>query len=83
MLRPNNILPVNEELESNLKQEYEQMIRGEDAIPSVTSASSRGDLNDSIDLHTSRIRRFGPNNRDTNRSGRKFTEEELMKQIRD
>ena len=83
LLRPNNILPVNEELESNLKQEYEQMIRGEDAIPSVTSASSRGDLNDSIDLHTSRIRRFGPNNRDTNRSGRKFTEEELMKQIRD
>jgi hypothetical protein len=28
-------------------------------------------------------RRFGLNNRDTNRSGRKFTEEELMKQIRD
>ena len=30
-----------------------------------------------------RVRRFGLNNRDTNRSGRKFTEEELMKQIRD
>lgn len=29
------------------------------------------------------VRRFGLNNRDTNRSGRKFTEEELMKQIRD
>ncbi len=28
-------------------------------------------------------RRFGLRNRDTNRSGRKFTEEELMKQIRD
>lgn len=30
-----------------------------------------------------RVRRFGLGNRDTNRSGRKFTEEELMKQIRD
>ena len=29
------------------------------------------------------IRRFGPNNRDTNRQGRKFTEEELMETIRD
>ena len=29
------------------------------------------------------IRRFGLKNRDTNRSGKKFTEEELMKQIRD
>ena len=28
-------------------------------------------------------RKFGPDNRDTNRSGRIFTEEELMKQIRD
>lgn len=28
-------------------------------------------------------RRYGANNRDTNRSGKKFTEEELMKQIRD
>ena len=30
-----------------------------------------------------RARRFGLGNRDTNRSGRKFTEEELMEQIRD
>ena len=30
-----------------------------------------------------RVRRFGLGNRDTNRSGRKFTEEELMEQIRD
>jgi len=29
------------------------------------------------------VRRFGPNNRDTNRQGRKFTEEELMETIRD
>ncbi len=29
------------------------------------------------------VRRFGLKNRDTNRSGRKFTEEELMEQIRD
>ena len=29
------------------------------------------------------IKRFGVNNRDTNRSGKKFTEEELIKQIRD
>ena len=29
------------------------------------------------------IRRFGPNNRDTNRQGRRFTEEELMETIRD
>ena len=28
-------------------------------------------------------RRFGPNNRDTNRQGRRFTEEELMETIRD
>ena len=29
------------------------------------------------------VKRFGVNNRDTNRSGKKFTEEELIKQIRD
>lgn len=29
------------------------------------------------------VRRFGPNNRDTNRQGRKFTEAELMETIRD
>ncbi len=81
LLRPNTILPVNEELESNLKQEYEQMLRGDEAIPSFSG--SRGDLNDSIDLKTRRIRRFGPDNKDTNRSGRKFTEEELIRQIRD
>ena len=81
LLRPNNFMPGDEELESNLKKEYEQMLRGEDAVASA--APSTGGLNDSIDIHTARVRRFGPNNRDTNRSGRKFTEEELIRQIRD
>ena len=81
LLRPNNYLPGDEEMESSLKQEYEQMLKGEDEMQAA--ASSSGDLNDSIELHTGRIRRFGPNNRDTNRSGRKFTEEELIRQIRD
>ncbi len=80
-LRPGTLAPENQELQDSLRMEYEQMLRGEEAVPSV--GSNVVDTSDTVNVRPGRIRRFGLNNRDTNRSGRVFTEEELIKQIRD
>lgn len=54
----------------------------EEPVPAVNEAAYRPEPQMRLSKKGN-SRRFGLRNRDTNRSGRKFTEEELMKQIRD